>query len=227
MARVKLGALITDIRGKIGGQYFARGLGGLSLRNSPGTPVTYGKQVDQFITYSKIVANAWGELTEAQRTAWNVFAQMKEVPTQKGENIYLRGYGTFKQYNYHYYGAWSTILTTPSFVKRATLPVTCEVELSAPGDLDLNISRALDHTKEFLEVSLSTTRLTSRSIDFKALRHITYIITSVNTINLATEIEAVFGRLPAIGDTIYIAWKLLDKFGNFVETQKGIKTIVL
>ena len=227
MARVKLGAIITDIRGKVGGQNFANSLGGLTLKNSPSGFRGAREMSTKLKSSANSTGQQWGVLTDAQRNVWNVFATGPGGRYSKGENIYLRGYGVFIKYNYHYKKAYSTVLATPSFIRSATIPLSCTIELSGPGVLELKISRALDNTKEFLQLSLSSTKLPSRSIDKRALRHITYVTTGVASINISNAVLAVFGRLPAIGDTIYIAWKLLDKYGNYVQIESGFKTVVL
>ena len=226
MALVKVGAIITDIKGKVGGQYFARNIGGLSLRNmSNHSKGPHGINVKKN-TILSIVAAEWAKLTSAQRTAWDVFAGGKGVGSSKGENIYLRGYSLFNKYNYYYHSAYDTVLTTPVFASAKTRGVTCTLEVKAGPLLFINISRALVAADEFLFFYISGIRPTSRSIDFKSLREIGYIKTSIATLDIETAYTDYFGHTLSAADMVYLKWILLDKQGNIVQTERGIKTIV-
>lgn len=71
MAKVKFGMMMTDARGKIGGQVFSKNRGGAYVRTkvTPSNPQT----ADQVAQRALLAENsqAWRSLTEAQRLAWN------------------------------------------------------------------------------------------------------------------------------------------------------------
>lgn len=98
MALLKLGGLIADIRGSIGGVTFARNRGGAYARNrtapiNPSSP----RQIEVRATFASLT-NRWTTiLTEAQRAAWELYAENVPLPNTLGElrqvtglNMYVR-----------------------------------------------------------------------------------------------------------------------------------------
>lgn len=71
MAKIKFGMMMTDARGKLGGQVFSKNRGGAYVRTkvTPSNPQT-AFQVAQRALLSTF-SQAWRALTEAQREAWN------------------------------------------------------------------------------------------------------------------------------------------------------------
>lgn len=97
MAKVKLSALISDMRGKLNGSVFAKNRGGLYLRTkvTPVNPKTLAQQAARNLLAS--FSQGWRSLTQAQRNSWNsavsnfsttdVFGDIKN-PT--GLQLYVR-----------------------------------------------------------------------------------------------------------------------------------------
>lgn len=71
MALIKWGALVTDGRGKIGGQVLSRGRSGAILRNkvTPVNPRSAAQVTARNILTS--LSQGWSGLTQAQRDQWN------------------------------------------------------------------------------------------------------------------------------------------------------------
>lgn len=92
MALIKMGAVVTDISGKLGGHVFARNTGGNYMRTktSPINPNTSNQSEVRGIFAS--ISSAWSSLTDDQRATWrgavdqfkksNVFGDMR-APTGK------------------------------------------------------------------------------------------------------------------------------------------------
>jgi len=97
MAKVKLGAIVTDISGKLGGHVFSKNRSGKYMRTKgvPTNPQTSAQMNirGQFAA----ISSSWSELTELQRTSWrnavdqfattDVFGDIKN-PT--GKALYQR-----------------------------------------------------------------------------------------------------------------------------------------
>lgn len=71
MAKIKFGMMMTDARGKLGGQVFSKNRSGAYVRTkvTPVNPRTTDQQANRSLLGS-LSAN-WSGLTEAQRNAWN------------------------------------------------------------------------------------------------------------------------------------------------------------
>lgn len=97
MAKIKFGMMMTDARGKLGGQVFSKNRGGSYVRTkvTPSNPRTLAQMESRNILGT--VSSAWNGLTVAQRASWNsavdefkrtdVFGDLK---TPSGKNLFTR-----------------------------------------------------------------------------------------------------------------------------------------
>lgn len=71
MAKIKFGMMMTDARGKLGGQVFSKNRSGAYIRTkvTPVNPRTDFQQANRSLLGS--LSSGWSTLTEAQRNAWN------------------------------------------------------------------------------------------------------------------------------------------------------------
>lgn len=95
MAKIKFGMMMTDARGKLGGQVFSKNRSGAYVRTkvTPVNPRTTAQQANRSLLGS--LSAGWSLLTESQRNAWNgaveswqktnVFGDLQK-PT--GKNLY-------------------------------------------------------------------------------------------------------------------------------------------
>lgn len=97
MARIKYSALVSDIRGIVGGNVFSRNKGGGYVRTfvKPNNPQTEAQQIQRLILGS--IATEWRQLTEQQRTNWNLAAldfpykdKLGEDKTYSGQQLFMK-----------------------------------------------------------------------------------------------------------------------------------------
>lgn len=71
MAKIKFGMMMTDARGKLGGQVFSKNRSGAYVRTkvTPVNPQTTAQQANRSLLGT--LSALWSALTEAQRDAWN------------------------------------------------------------------------------------------------------------------------------------------------------------
>lgn len=115
MASIKFSALISDARGKVGGNIFARNKGGSYVRAfaMPTNPST-GKQ-ERVRQICGQIASGWRELTESARVGWNEAALNFPQMNRLGEQIYLSGQQLFLKFNATLSNAGlDQVLTPPS-----------------------------------------------------------------------------------------------------------------
>lgn len=99
MALIKLGGLVAEVRGSIGGATFARNRGGAYIRNRsvPLNPQSARQSAVRQVFGQ--LSNLWStSLTASQRTAWETYASNVPLPNSLGEdrnvsgiNMYSRG----------------------------------------------------------------------------------------------------------------------------------------
>lgn len=97
MAIIKFSAMVSDVRGTIGGNVFSRNKGGSYVRTyvKPNNPKTTAQAAVRSLFGA--LASAWRSLTQAQRNAWN--AIVDQYPYQdklgnskiySGEQLYIK-----------------------------------------------------------------------------------------------------------------------------------------
>ena len=71
MAKIQFGMMMTDARGKLGGQVFSKNRAGAYIRSkvTPSNPQTLDQQANRALLGS--TSRGWSSLSEANRTAWN------------------------------------------------------------------------------------------------------------------------------------------------------------
>jgi hypothetical protein len=99
MAKIKLSALVSDIKGKMEGTVFARNGGGLYMRNNPigvqKMTAKWGANKSRFAS----VVSSWRELTARQQAEWNEMAVNYTGHSIFGDNRKRSGYELYVKIN--------------------------------------------------------------------------------------------------------------------------------
>lgn len=106
MVKIKLGAIITDASGNLGGSVIQNGTSGFILRNKP-NPIDPRTPNQLFIrSINKQMQEGWRALTDIQRLIWGSYAKTKPVYNKKGDKHPLSGHSLWMKYQfwYVYYG---------------------------------------------------------------------------------------------------------------------------
>ena len=141
MAIVKLSALVSDIRGKVGGNVFARNKGGAYVRNytKPTNPSTLKQQGVRLLFAA--LASAWRGLTSGQRTSWNEATPNYPFQDKLGQTKYYTGEQLYMKLNSNLNAIGQTLLNVPAVP--VEFPTMAPV--SASGDIsDTEILYELD-----------------------------------------------------------------------------------
>lgn len=209
MARVTYGALVTEIRGSIGGTTFQRNRYGYSVKNKsyPGnrsTPFQYG--IRSALNDS---VKAWATLSDANRALWESFATTNPQPCKHNPSANLTGYALFVKWNTKNKVGGGDILETPSFTL-PTLPTFAPTIGLGGGDLIVNLfpSPSTLLTQCLLMVS-PPVKVTDNFVDSKT-RFMYETVLDGSAITITSNYIANFGAFPAVGDWVFIT---VDPFG--------------
>ncbi len=95
MANIKTSALVADIKGKIGGNCFARNKAGIYVRAKikPINPMAIRQQ--QRRAAISVAAAAWGKLTSNVRAGWQAYALNTSWTNRLGDSINIGGEAAF------------------------------------------------------------------------------------------------------------------------------------
>jgi len=100
MALIKLGALVANISGSIGGTTFARNRGGAYIRNRT---VPLNPQSPRQVAIRQIfgsLSNLWSTtVTSVQRTAWELYAENVPLTNSLGEDRNVSGINMYQRGN--------------------------------------------------------------------------------------------------------------------------------
>ena len=91
MANIKLGMVITDIQGSVGGSTFRRTPRGVILYNKQGTQIKSAFAPASRKNQLGNVFSAWQNLSPSEQTYWNNQASLYPQKNKFGSDVYLTG----------------------------------------------------------------------------------------------------------------------------------------
>lgn len=100
-ARVKYGAMITELKGSVGGQTFQSCRGGFIIRNKPITPKVRSRVQSVIRTVTGNLASSWRALSQADRDTWDAVAPSYPHTDKFGDPATLTGYELYIRANFY------------------------------------------------------------------------------------------------------------------------------
>lgn len=154
MALVKLGSIVTDIKGKIGGSYFSGSLGGTALQSTGATgrravnqnPNPYFNNTQSGQRVSSVllsVVRSWKNVSPANKSAWVAAAPNFPTVNKFGVPVKPSGYHTFVHINYSRLAAGNSLLSTPPVPDAGTLPVAFTITTCSSAAVIINLTTAI------------------------------------------------------------------------------------
>ncbi len=115
MARIKLGAFITEISGSLGGQSIQKNRSGISLKTKVNNvdQATHAQLEQRSIMLA--VQNAWRSLSDEQRKAWHFSIDFFKAISFKDSSVQLSGRELFIRWNILLLTAGFSIVQNPDF----------------------------------------------------------------------------------------------------------------
>ena len=206
MAKIKMGHIVAEIRGKIGGTVFSRNTYGAYIRAkvTPTNPGTVDQQtVRQFMAS---IAQAWRGLTAAQRLGFNLAAETWTNTNIFGDSQALTGFNLFMKLNRNRLEINEVQITaapTPAAVTGFSALAIVSDE-GTPDKLELTFAPAIGATQK---VIVYATAQLSAGIDFvkSEYRKIDVLTTAdASPFNVGAEYKVKFGALPTVGSKVFI-----------------------
>lgn len=145
MALITTGIGISEIRGSEGGSTFSRNHYGMYVRQRsvPVNPNS-GRQQAARANFAAIAARWLGILTDAQRTAWNLYGSSVPMQNKLGQEIYLTGFSHYLRSN------------TPRVLAGATIVDAGPVIFSLP-EVDPTFAVTISEATQVLSVVFDNT----------------------------------------------------------------------
>lgn len=208
MASVKYGSIVTEIKGKVGGQTFQSNKAGFSLKNNGQNPKVSVRGWDLVSVTRKSnfssVTKLWSTLSDAERNAWNGLSGTWLFVNKFGDSYAASGYQIFCAANINRKLLGLSILTTAPTYNAAVDPMWSFSDFSVAGDFtETRGNAAAIGMRTFNQLtylttptkSFNTTRILGSNASF---------IASAGTTSIKAGIVAALGGMPAVGTIFYI-----------------------
>lgn len=205
MASVKYGAIITDMKGKIGGTTFQGGFSGSVAKSTPGTragskltKADAGRIVNQNALIAELAAG-WRNLTDEQRLTWRTGAPNYPFLNRFGASYTASGYQVYMSLNSQLKAPGITFLDTcPTPISVEPLPGLA-YSMTAVDAMDLTITSAIPAN---YRMGVWATRPFSfgngpKASDYKLIRY--WVAGDGTTNNLIDDWEHIYGSFPTSG----------------------------
>ena len=213
MAKIKLGAIVTDIRGKLGGHVFSKNRGGAYMRTKV-TPVNPASVRQTFVrTIFAVISSLWSSLTDAQRESFAGLVEAYAKTDIFGDIKIPSGKALHQRLNQNLGVSGQSYISTCLAPIGVPAPRVSEVEYAVGLDT-LILTHDTDLTGSVL-ICFATPRLSAGTKFVKnKLRIIDQFAGDpADTHSLKTAYIAKFGAL-ASGDNVYFAFKTVNAQGQ-------------
>jgi len=226
MAKVKLAAIIGDLRGKIGGSVFVKSAGGLILRNNT-TPIN--KNTVSQSDRKNITANLqweWQRLTQAQRDCWVTWTQLNPIKQVRDVDLVINAQQTFIKLNFYRRLAGISIIEDPNFDTTLIEPIEATVFLSA-GNLLLSLARPLNDDLELFILFLTFRVTPTVNNPRTGFRYIKFEQSpGGNFYNITQNYKDIFGIELVPGEQIFMKFTTADRLSGKLLTFQRFKVFL-
>jgi hypothetical protein len=225
--KVKFGALMTDGRGKIGGQVLSKNRGGAYMRNKV-TPVN-PQTASQSTVRSRFgdLSSAWRGLTQAQRDAWNGIVSQYSKTDIFGDLKNPSGLALYQRLNNNLakigVAAISTPLATSAVptVTAGTLTATTGVQA-----LSLALGGAVPAGVKMVVRATAPMSAGKNFVKSEFRQILVVAAAAASPVNLLASYTAKFGPVGAIGTKVFVSIEFVSITTGLASGTQVVSQIV-
>lgn len=210
MARIIYSALVESISGSIKGTTFQKNAYGYTIKAKPNmvNPNTQ-EQRRRKSSFSQAM-QAWRNLTDANRLAWDAYANTFPIPSRKNPSAYLSGFNAFARWHGLRFLGSHVVLPDPSGPQGTISVGTIELVIDGAS---LNILIDAVETEGPFLCFIFATRPLGNTVSF--VKGWTRIITALDStgwpdFDITTGYTLKFGNIPSVGDRIGVRLAFLN-----------------
>jgi hypothetical protein len=228
MATVKYGALVTEIRGSIGGTTFQKNAYGQTIKNKAILVRPNSERQENVKNIFSAAVKAWRAFSDAARGNWNTFATNFPQFTKKDDTVTLTGFNAFvKWQSALYLGAGFGSLPQGT-------PVTSLPALDTANPTLEYVGASLELIQNFVTADgtwlvnwfISSPRLDSQLFFGSQRRFIVSGLTSIVAFDITNTYFEIFGVLPQVGEPVNVSMVLYTLGGGVVLAPVNFRVIV-
>ncbi len=207
MARVLYGALVVEMKGKIGGTVFQSNRFGFTARQKPISPKVSSSLQGSIHNVFADTAQHWRTLTDGQRTAWDVVAPNWPHNDKFGNPVQLTGYNLFMKLSLNLQNIVQPIndvASNPALVFNPVAP-TLAIAVGA-GQMDVSFFPSPIDQASTLVISATPQHSAGAKLVKSKLRLVErFVVTTASPVSIASEYTKKFGAFPLEGSKVSIS----------------------
>jgi len=219
MAIIKLGAAITDIQGKVGGSVFQKSAAGLTLRNNTHPINKRSNALAHSRSAMALAQFAWQGLTDAQRGAWNMYAEFRKIKQNNISGKFINGHQVYLRENFYNIFFDHQPKTNPSFI-----PPPPPADLILGEDFSVTYIVTTDDnlagTAYALVLLISSPQSNTRFNPPSRFRLMSIQVAGTNIVDVTVPYTAVYGTIPPSNSTTFVKYAIRETatgaLSNFV-----------
>jgi hypothetical protein len=225
---IKMGAIVTDVRGSLGGHTFSRNTYGPIARTKV-TPVNRSTTAQQLVRgLFTAIAQAWRGLTDAQRAGWNSLAQEVTRTNIFGDSSKLTSFNLFLRLNRNITNLGGAIIldapAKPTLTSITSLTLVAKVAAGL-----VTLAYAPTPVPAGFDLVISATPQMSPGISFvkSEYRKLAVVAAAAASPYVATTAYAAMFGTPVLGNRIFFQAKLVHIASGFDTGAMQTSTLVI
>ena len=207
MAKIKLGALISDISGSTGGTTFCKGKSGFIMKNKCNNNNTKNSKTSNNLSVNNYLQYIWDSLTSTQKNNWDKWVKFKNKTINSNDYKFLTGREAFIKFNFYCQVFNKSIIYNPGYFDTSASDVSFSIA-SLHGDMVILTNRILNSANELLLLELSRPVKNSLSHPGSRLRLLIFDSEDGQGITITTAYNNALGYCPDPGYYIYARWSI-------------------
>jgi hypothetical protein len=211
MARIKLGSIISDISGSVGGTTFQRNSYGVTMRSKPTQIGSTSASQAIRQTALRLIQNVWANLSSDVQNSWNFFPSFHSQKSKNNASSELSGYNLFLKYNLIHYQLFNTVLSVISYDALNLSSFVPQVRWSSPY-LYFSLTGAVTDSKIFYGLYLSNVQPLGSQFKGNKIRFMTSYPFDATEIDITESFVAKFGAHPSVGENLSIKISIIGRY---------------
>lgn len=219
MAKIKFGMMMTDARGKLGGQVFSKNRAGAYVRTkvTPVNPRTTHQQANRSLFGA--ISSAWRVLSDPERASWSESVEQWQTTDIFGDIKNPSGKTLFQRLNQ---GLLANI-TGSSVMSVCPAPVEIPIVSDISSELTIDdlgntwsvmwsheIVGTIDASNYVVQLRATPPMSPGRTYHKNLLRLVAVNELEDDTFNILASYEERFGRLPRANEKVYIEVRVVS-----------------
>ncbi len=228
MARIKYSGLVTDIRGSVGGTTFQSNAYGATIKNKPAMIIPNTQLQQRSKTLISRISTTWRTLSAAQREEIESWSSAYPQYSKHNPEIALTGFPVFVRYYCvrrlsNPAGAITPI--SPPSAPPVIDSYTCHGSVIA-GTFKITTTWAIGDGTWLNAYWLSPPLGATNNFPFSLMRFQGMSASENDDITTNISYTAKFGRIPQVGEYVYVMYRLVDENSYTVTAPTLIKVLI-